>query len=145
MTRCPADWNGLFEALGCGVLRREQSGTMVRIIRLKSLLGKVAPLLETRLRTSPFLRWEGSVRIRYEADAQTLSIKNGKITVSGIDASPDIDLVVSQAQLLRMLFGNLMAEDVAFSNHLTFSEETLGLLNALFPPDELFLWGTDGF
>jgi hypothetical protein len=85
------------------------------------------------------------IRIRYEADARTLSVRNGNITVSTAGVPPDIDLAVSQAQLLRVLFGSLKAEDVAFSNRLAFSEEETGLLNALFPPDELFLWGTDGF
>jgi predicted acetyltransferase len=143
--RCPLACGRMFEALGCGVRRREGSGTMVRIIDLKSLLGKVTPLLEARLRASGFSGWKGSVRVRYEADERVLSIQNGKVAVSEESAPPEIDLAVSQAQLLRLLFGTLRADEVAFSNGLPLREEEIGLLNALFPPDELFLWGTDGF
>ena len=118
---------------------------MVQVIHLESLLGKVAPLIEARLRASDFSGWEGTVRVRYEADERALDIKGGKVTVSPCKGEPEVDLSVSQTQLLRLLFGAVRAEDVAFSNRLALREDEIGLLNALFPPDEMFLWGTDGF
>ncbi|MSS71438.1 MAG: GNAT family N-acetyltransferase [Candidatus Latescibacteria bacterium] len=144
-SRCPLACCEMFEALGCAVRRREGGGTMVQVIDLKSLLAKVTPLLEARLHASGFSAWTGAICVRYEADERMLSIQNGKITVSPGGVSPNIDLVVSQAQLLRLLFGSMRAEDIAFSNRLALREDEIGLLNALFPPDELFLWGTDGF
>lgn len=143
--RCPLACCGMFEALGGAVRRREGGGTMIQIIHLESLLGKIAPLLKARLHASDFSGWKGSVRVRYEADERMLSIQNGKIRVSKCKGAPDVDLLVSQAQLLRLLFGNMRAEDIAFSNRLALREDEIGLLNVLFPPDELFLWGTDGF
>jgi len=143
--RCPLECSGMFEALGCGTRRREGGGTMVQIIDLESLLGRVAPLLEARLRASDFSGWEGTVRIRYEAGEGALDIKGGKVTVSPCRGGPGVDLVVSQTQLLRLLFGAVRAEDAAFSNRLTLRAEEVDLINALFPPGELFVWGTDGF
>jgi hypothetical protein len=143
--RCPLECGRMFEGMGCGTRRREGGGTMVQVIHLESLLGKVAPLIEARLRASDFSGWEGTVRVRYEADERALDIKGGKVTVSPCKGEPEVDLSVSQTQLLRLLFGAVRAEDVAFSNRLALREDEIGLLNALFPPDELFLWGTDGF
>jgi hypothetical protein len=101
--------------------------------------------LEARLKGSDFSGWDGWVRIRYEADERVLRIKDGKVTISQRSESPDIDLSVSQTQLLKLLFGNMTAEQVAFSNGLPLNENEVGLLDVLFPPGELFLWGTDGF
>jgi len=135
----------MFEALGCTVRRRESNHTMIRIINLESLLRKIAPLLEARLKASDFSGWDGWVRIRYEAAERVLRINGGKITISQRNESPDIDLPVSQEQLLKLLFGNMTAEQVAFSNGLPLNDGEVSLMDALFPPGELFLWGTDGF
>jgi hypothetical protein len=141
----PSDCCALFKAIGCTVERLERYYTMVRIINLKSLLTKMLPAFETRLNASDFSRWSGSIQIRYESDKQTLVVKGGKIEVSGEAEFPTIALAVSQTQLLNLLFGNMTARHVAFSNALPFNESGIELLGVLFPPGELFLWETDRF
>ena len=116
---------------------------MFLITNFGSLLTKIKPLLETRLRDSDFSGWSGAIRIRYEADEQTLILRGGEISVEPNNTSPQIDLRVSQTQLLKLLFGNMSAAQVVFSNSLQISE--VGLLDALFPAGELFMWRTDRF
>ena len=96
-----------------------------------------------RLRASDFTAWTGAICIRYEADERTLIIRDGEINVAQNSVSPEIDLLVSQEQLLKLLFGNMSAEQIVFSNDLPIRE--IGLLDALFPSGELFMWRTDRF
>ena len=139
----PSDSRKIFEAMGCSIQRRESNGKMFLITNFASLLTKIKPLLESRLRAADFSGWTGTIRIRYEADERTLVIRKGEISVAPEIASPDIDLLCSQSQLLKLLFGNMSAEQVAFSNHLRIAE--IGLLDALFPAGEFFMWHTDRF
>ena len=139
----PAATRKLFETMRCAVRRRERSNIMVLIIDFESLLTKIKPLLEARLSDSDFSAWTGAIRIRYEADERTLVIRDGEINIAQNSASPEIDLLVSQIQLLKLLFGNMSAEQVVFSNDLQIRE--MGLLDALFPSDELFMWWLDRF
>ena len=133
----------IFETMGCSVQGRERSNIMVLITNFESLLTKIKPLLEARLRDSDFSAWAGAIRLRYEADERTLIIRAGEISLVRDNESPEIDLRVSQAQLLKLLFGNMSAEQVVFSNGLRIRE--IGLLDALFPAGELFMWRTDRF
>ncbi len=139
----PSGSRKMFEAMGCSIQRRESNGKMILITNFESLLTKIKPLLESRLRASDFSGWTGTIRIRYEADERTLAVRDGVISVVPESASPDIDLLCSQSQLLKLLFGNMSAEQVAFSNRLRIAE--IGLLDALFPADEFFMWHTDRF
>lgn len=137
----PSESRKIFETMGCSVRRRELTNIMALIINFESLLTKIRSLLEARLRSSDFSAWTGAIRIRYEADARTLLIQDGKISIARNSPSPEIDLRVSQTQLLKLLFGNISVEQVVFSNDLQIRE--IGLLDALFPSDELFIWWLD--
>ena len=139
----PSTRRKIFETMGCSVRGRERSNIMVLITNFESLLTKIKPLLEARLRDSDFSAWTGAIRICYEAGERTLIIRDGEISIAKNSKSPEIDLLVSQAQLLKLLFGNMSAEQVVFSNGLTINE--IGLLDALFPAGELFMWRTDRF
>lgn len=114
---------------------------MFLITNFESLLTKVKPLLEARLRASDLSTWTGAIRICYEADKRTLVIQDGKISIAQNRALPAINLYVSQTQLLKLLFGNMSAEQLIFSNGLQIHE--VGLLNTLFPAGELFIWWLD--
>jgi predicted acetyltransferase len=141
----PQVCKGLIDGFGGQVRRRENSGAMVRIINLQSLLTKVTPLLTERLRASTFSDWEGRIGVRYEADSAALCVEGGTVRLGQAGDRCDVDLVVSQAQLLRLVFGGIQADEVVFANRLDLGEAAVGLLNSLFPRDELFMWRTDGF
>ena len=137
----PSQSRKIFEAMGCSVRRRESNNAMFLITNFGSLLTKIKPLLEARLRNSDFSAWTGAIRIRYEADEQTLIIRDGEISIARNSASPEIDLLVNQTQLLKLLCGNMSPDQVVFSNGLRIDE--IGLLDALFPTGELFIWWLD--
>ena len=137
----PSESREIFETMGCSVRRRERTNIMFLIVNFQSILTKIKPLLEARLRNSDFSAWRGAIRIRYEADEQTLIIRDGEVNIARNSGSPEIDLLVSQAQLLKLLFGNVSAEQVVFSNDLQIHD--IGLLDTLFPPGELFIWWLD--
>ena len=137
----PSESRKIFEMMGCSVRRRERSNIMFLITNFESLLTKVKPLLEARLRASDLSAWRGAIRLRYEADERTLVIQDGKISIAQNRALPAINLYVSQTQLLKLLFGNISTEQLIFSNGLQIRE--VGLLNALFPAGELFIWWLD--
>ena len=139
----PSQSRKIFEAMGCSVRRRESNNAMFLITNFGSLLTKIKPLLETRLRASDWAAWTGAIRIRSEADERTLIVREGKIGIAHDSESPEIDLLVSQTQLLKLLFGNMSAEQIVFANNLQIAE--IGLLDALFPAGELFMWRTDRF
>ena len=139
----PSASRKMFDKMECSVRVRERSNIMVLITNFESLLTKVKPLLEARLRDSDFSAWTGAIRIRYEADERTLVVGDGSINIVRHSESPVINFSVSQTQLLKLLFGNMNAEQVIFSNGLNISE--IDLLDALFPAGELFMWRTDRF
>ena len=139
----PSESRKVFEMMGCSVRGRERSNIMVLITNFESLLRKIKPLLEARLRDSDFSAWTGAIRIRYEADERTLVVGDGSINIVRHSESPVINLSVSQTQLLKLLFGNMNAEQIIFSNGLKIHE--IDLLDTLFPTGELFMWRTDRF
>ena len=139
----PSESRKVFEMMGCSVRGRERSNIMVLITNFESLLRKIKPLLEARLRDSDFSAWTGTIRIRYEADERTLVVGDGGINIVRHSESPEINLSVSQTQLLKLLFGNMNAEQIIFSNGLKIHE--IDLLDTLFPTGELFMWRTDRF
>ena len=139
----PSESRKIFETMGCAVRRRERSNIMALITNFESLLTKIKPLLEMRLRDSDFSAWRGAIRIRYEANERTLIIRDGGISIARNSTSPEIGLHLNQTQLLKLLFGNMSAEEVVFSNDLQIRE--IGVLDALFPTGELFIWWLDRF
>ena len=139
----PSESRKVFEMMGCSVRGRERSNIMVLITNFESLLRKIKPLLEARLRDSDFSAWTGTIRIRYEADERTLVVGDGSINIVRHSELPVINLSVSQTQLLKLLFGNMNAEQIIFSNGLKIHE--IDLLDTLFPTGELFMWRTDRF
>ena len=139
----PSESRKVFEMMGCSVRGCERSNIMVLITNFESLLTKIKPLLEARLKTSDFATWTGAIRIHYEADERTLVVGDGSINIVRHSESPVINLSVSQTQLLKLLFGNMNAEQIIFSNDLKIHE--IDLLDTLFPTGELFMWRTDRF
>ena len=113
-----------------------QSHFMFRITNFRSLLIKLVPMLENRLRTSNLSNWQGKIRLQYELDVQTLIISNGKIKISPETDTPNIDLQLSQLEVLQLIFGELDTSSVLTE---------FPILPILFPPDQLLHWPTDNF
>ena len=141
----PSELRPLLEAIGCGITRRESNAMMIRIVHPESLMEKIVPLFQMRLQNSDFSKWEGNIRLVYEASQLGLYIKNGQILQNSNHNQPAIVLPVSQEQLLKLLLGNITGEQIAFCNQLTLGESEVKLLNTLFPKGEFFIWSADHF
>ena len=124
------------DQLGIASSTDEQRYFMFRITNFRSLLVKLVPMLENRLRSSDLIGWQGQIRLQYELEAQTLTISDGKIEVDPETDAPTIDLKLSQLQVLQLIFGELDASSVLIK---------YPILSILFPPDQLLYWPTDNF
>ena len=124
------------DQLGIASSTDEQRYFMFRITNFRSLLVKLVPMLENRLRSSDLIGWQGQIRLQYELEAQTLTISDGKIEVDPETDAPTIDLKLSQLQVLQLIFGELDASSVLIE---------YPILSILFPPDQLLYWPTDNF
>ena len=124
------------DQLGIASSTDEQRYFMFRITNFRSLLVKLVPMLENRLRSSNLIGWQGQIQLQYELEAQTLTISDGKIEVDPETDAPTIDLKLSQLQVLQLIFGELDASSVLIE---------YPILSILFPPDQLLYWPTDNF
>ena len=118
---------------------------MIRIVRFRSLLEKIMPLLQTRIRGSIFEGWTGRIDLQYEADAASLEVQQGDLRISDTGQKSSGVLRSSQLQLMRLMAGNLSAGQIASTNNLQISQEVVDFLEVIFPADELFMWRTDTF
>ena len=141
----PPAYRRLFESGSASLSREESSAWMARIFDLEPFLRKLAPLLWRRLSASSCAGWEGAIRLRTEGDELSLRITRHGLSVGTADGDADVDLRASQYQLLHLILGGLSADQLSFCNGLDLDGEALCLIDALFPPDQLFLWGRDGF
>ena len=124
------------EQLGIPSSTDIQNHFMFRITNFRSLLVKLVPMLENRLRKSDLSTWQGEIRLQYELDVQTLIISDGKIKIRPRTDTPNIDLQLSQLEILRLIFGELNTSSPSTA---------YPILSTLFPPDQLLHWPTDNF
>jgi|GEM_PF-2894399 len=139
----PAETYSLLAEMGYSIRRTENRNSMLRLVNTTSLLTKIIPELEHRLKASEHTTYSGTIRLTCEMGTQSLTIQNGQITPT--DNAPDIELIAGQTQLLGLLFGAISADHIAFTNALPLTDHQIAIINALFPSDEFFLWGTDRF
>ena len=124
------------EQLGIASSTDIQNHFMFRITNFRSLLVKLVPMLENRLSKSDLSTWQGEIRLQYELDVQTLIINKGKIKISHRTDTPNIDLQLSQLEILQLIFGELNTSSI-WTDY--------PILPILFPPGQLLHWPTDNF
>ena len=134
----------------CNLLHVSVDVVIMRVLTNIVIVQEVTPFLPflpffLAFPNSDFSEWTGAIRIRYEADERTLVIRGGEISIAPGSEPSEVNLTVSQTQLLKLLFGNMTAEQIVFSNGLIVSESEIGLLDVLFPSGDLFMWRTDRF
>ena len=130
-----AEIRQFLDRLGLESSTRETTHFMFRITNFRSLLEKICPMLEHRLRTSELADWKGKIQLQYELDTQTLTVSDRQIRVESNTDSPTINLTLSQLQVLQLIFGEL--DDSILADH--------PILLVFFPPDQLLHWSPDNF
>lgn len=109
---------------------RARGGWLIRIINLRATMEKLAPELSHRLALSHMAGWRGALRVEGDADAVTLHIAAGQITVG--DACDSPHAVAAGPELAQLLVGtDEPAEIVAAGMQL--HGDAAALVAALFP------------
>ncbi|MEJ5251221.1 MAG: GNAT family N-acetyltransferase [Chthonomonadetes bacterium] len=108
---------------------------MVRVIRLQPLINKLLPELSWRVQT---VGAKGTVRLRLQSGTVGLRA-TGDGVVRDANALPEV--ILTQAQLLGLVFGLVGAEELPHP----MPPQTRALLNVLFPRQPAIYWEWDGF
>jgi len=106
------------------------TGWQVKIINLKSVLEKLTPLLEKRLRNSQFANWSGSIGLDTGDQKTTLSIATGELQVT--NETPQHKLQ-GGAALGRFLIGSDEPEEILQQEKIACTEQVSAIVRILFP------------
>lgn len=109
---------------------------VAKIVNLKSLMNKLAPLLSERLQATGFEGWCGSLSILLEeddaSDAVTLVIEKGEIQV--VDGAGASNSISGDQSITQLLLGCETPDEVIVSNGIEVKgERTADLVSVLFP------------
>jgi hypothetical protein len=119
---------------------------MLRIIRLSSLMGKIAPELERRLLDSPFGDYESSLRITTDIGAVVLRLNGPLIELCSPETHAEHEVEVRQDVLTQLVVGYRSARDALNDPRLSASScEAAEVLDLLFPVGEPYIWLADWF
>jgi hypothetical protein len=118
----------------------------LRVPDLPAFLRQIAPALETRLATSPAAGHSGTLRLGFYLSALELRLEEGRLVE--VESQPyrrrsDYDAHFPDLTFLQLLFGYRSLEELrhAFPDCYVKADETAGLLDALFPRTNSFVWG----
>jgi len=114
------------------------ASNMIRVVDLPGLLQSIQPELETRLLASGLAGWNGALQIDVEGATTTVQVSDRGIAVTKT-GRPDAQVVLSQAQFVRLLLGLHAAREMVPET----DPELLALLDILFPHQATAcgLWG----
>ena len=117
------------------------AGNMMQIVNLRSLLEKMIPELEDRLRNVFPFSWKGTLEIGIEKDRVGLLIDNGTIRVQD-PSNPEMRISLNEYDLLKLILGLGAFEELQESGS-NLKPLPRNLLNALFPRRKTYsgLWG----
>ena len=109
---------------------------VARILNLKSLMSKLAPMLRNRLMNSRFAGWHGSLSIcLQEQDASqsiTLVFENDGIQV--LEGANALNAISGDQSIVQLLLGCESPDEVVSVNGMeVVGSDTAGLLSVLFP------------
>jgi len=119
-------------------------GAMGRIVNLRTTLDKIAGELCERLSTSPYRNANTCLWICTDIGEVALELANGRVAIR--EACNHGNCVqLPQSKLCQLIFGYRPAEDLLTERDVVFSGDALGILQALFPPQNTYVWAADHF
>lgn len=138
--REPVGGRALIRSIGCEARSRESPNLMLRLVNLRSLIGKIAPLLGARAREADGNRSFG-IRFETESDSVTIRYDGGSVAVD--DDAPDTNVRLSQSQMLGLIAGRMTVDQVVEANGLNLETQVVDALVPLFPSDPYHHWTWD--
>ena len=106
---------------------------MIQIVNLASLLNKITPELESRLRPTSVADWCGEIEIGFESQRVGLRVGNGNITTSVCVGDEAFHMQTDQGTLMKLLFGILSFEEADIFNRKNLTPSAAAVLSAWFP------------
>jgi predicted acetyltransferase len=130
--------------LGCEVRAGYpfNSGAMGRIVRLNSLIKKMIPVFEERVKKSQ-LTWRGVLGI--ETDIGRVGLRIGPSGVAISSPSAHTRIKVNQMVLTQMVMGYRGVFDVVHDRGVDIPKQILPVVDVLFPRGNPYMWWTDRF
>lgn len=124
---------GLLRRGACTVEDRyfRETGWLVRLVNLKSTLGKLRPLLEERLVRSWLAGWRGRLHLDAGDEWATLEIKDGRIKV--VDSPAHGHEILGGPALARLLIGSDDPGEVIRQERIPCWGKAAELAEVLFP------------
>jgi predicted acetyltransferase len=116
----------------------------MRLINIKALFSNMLPCLVKRLRANSVTQYENCITVRCEVGGAALNIRQDDIHV--LDAeSGTTDLFMQQIDLIRLVLGQTVVQDVEFEGIEKLSERDIEMLDILFPKERSLYWQSDHF
>ena len=106
---------------------------MIQIVHLASLLSKITPDLESRLRSSSVADWRGEIEIGFENQRVGLRVANGAVTTDVPVGDGVVRMQTDQAALMKLLLGILSFEEAPIFDRESLHPSTAAVLSAWFP------------
>ena len=109
------------------------ASNMIQIVNLASLLNKITPELESRLRPTSVADWCGEIEIGFESQRVGLRVGNGDITASVCVGDEAFYIQTDQGTLMKLLLGILSFEEADIFNRKNITPSAAAVLSAWFP------------
>jgi predicted N-acetyltransferase YhbS len=110
-----------------------RASNMIQIVHLASLLSKITPDLESRLRSSSVADWRGEIEIGFENQRVGLRVANGAVTTDVPVGDGVFRMQTDQAALMKLLLGILSFEEAPIFDRGSLHPSTAAVLSAWFP------------
>ena len=118
---------------------------MMRIINQSSTLEKITGELEKRLqRSTDLFQWSGKILISTDLGQDCLEINQGSVTHTN-SCKNGFHLEMPQDKLIQLMMGRQGIEDLAIESDVAVSEESVPVLETLFPLGYPHVWWSDRF
>ena len=109
------------------------ASNMIQIVNLASLLNKITPELESRLRPTSVADWCGEIEIGFESQRVGLRVGNGDITANVCVGDEAFHMQTDQGTLMKLLLGILSFEEADIFNRKNITPSAAAVLSAWFP------------
>lgn len=109
-----------------------KASNMLQVINLKSLLERLIPEFEARLKNSAGHAWRGRVHLEIEKEQAQLAINKGRIRMTD-EKETAVRVILKETELLRLVLGMFSFEETESATKRNYAPEVAALLNALFP------------
>ena len=130
---------------GCGwsIHFPENSGSMGRLVGVKSTIRKLLPTLGNRLALSEVQLPKEGITFVTDLGAVTLGTLKSEMKVTTYRSTKTVS--ISQKQLTQLMFGYRSVDDLLIDGEIRVAKHLVKIISTLFPKSNLYMWWGDRF